>query len=133
MDIAIELRKLKSCSEQLLNQEEISADELYAYKMQCAKYFVFLINENIINETITEIAQRGLSFKNFEVENPILRWIYYNLFKLRDDIYYNAPYLKGSSKTDLAKQYIFWIDKKLDGIEFNLSPDYSPLSREEEK
>ena len=106
-------------SKELLTKDFVTSKEIINYKKGCAKIYVQLINESS-NSLIKELAKRGLEFKIKKIKNPIYRWIYYSFTAARDNITFQAPYLKGSSESDYSKQYIFWTKHKLEGIAYNL-------------
>lgn len=106
-------------SDQLLTKPEVFEDEIYNYKKEASSIYVELINMNI-SDIISEIAMRGLRFKIRKIQNPILRWMYYQLTSSRDHITYNAPYLKRYSESDYNKQYIFWTRHKFMGLKHNI-------------
>jgi len=113
--ILSKLNSLIEESEKLLSQQNISNEEIAVYRKKAATLFIFLINKNL-DDTINEIAERGLKYKVKKIKNPFFRWIYYQLTTARDDITFEAPYLKGHSELDYIKQYIFWTKMTLEGI-----------------
>ena len=114
------IKNLIEESEMLLIQYSISNEELIVYKKWTDYFYATLITKNI-NETITEIAARGLEFKVRKIKNPVLRWIYEEFTIGKDNISYNAPYLRKHTESDYNKRYIFWTMQKLKGLKLNLS------------
>ena len=111
--------KLIEESEMLLTEYSVSNDELIVYKKWTDYYYATLIAKNI-NETITEIATRGLEFKVRKIRNPILRWFYEEFTSSGDEISYKARYFKKPTDSDYNKRYIFETMQKLEGLKFNL-------------
>lgn len=118
-NIISKLNSLVIDSDNLLSQEYITLEEITGYKRKCATVYVSLINKNI-NNTITELAERGLKYEVKKIKNPFYRWLYYQLTTARDNITYNAPFLKKHSDSDYNKKYIFWTKQKMMGIIHNL-------------
>ncbi len=106
-------------SEKLLSQKCVSEKEYIDYKNQCDAQFSCLISLNI-NYTLSELSKMGLEFEVKRIKNPFYRWLYFLLTTARDNITFNAPYLKGHTESDYNKQYIFWTKARLEGILFNL-------------
>ena len=118
-DLILQLNDLVSYSDDLLSRETISVEEYTVYKKRCSSIYVLLINKKI-NITVSELALRGLKFEVKRIKNPLLRWLYMQASTARDNITYNAPFLKRYSEVDYMKQYIFWTKKKIEGLIFNL-------------
>lgn len=108
-----------SKSKKILEQDVISPDEFHEFKKDCESVYTLILKE-CQSPTIKELALKGLRFKVKKIRNPFLRWIYYQLTAARNEITYQAPYLKGSSESDYFKQYIFWTKMKMEGIIYNL-------------
>lgn len=119
INIISNLNSLIIESNNLLTKKSVTHDEITNYKKKCAKFFISLINENV-NYTITDIAKRGLKFEVKRIKNPFYRWIYDSLTIARDDISYNAPYLKKHSDSDYNKRYVFRTKQTLEGLNYNL-------------
>ena len=113
------INELITLSESLLEQESLPNNEYRHFKNQSEAYFSYLISSDI-DSVISDLAKMGLYFKVRRIKNPFFRRLFFFATKARDNITFNAPYLKGHTESDYNKQYVFWIKKCLEGILFNL-------------
>nr|WP_321485038.1 hypothetical protein [uncultured Draconibacterium sp.] len=110
-----ELKVLVKDSDGLLNKDSVNLDEVTDFKKRCATNFIEIINLDF-NDTTTELAQQGLKYEVKRIKNPFFRW-FYNLFtEARDNITFDAPFLKKRTDSDYHKTYIFWTNQRLIGI-----------------
>jgi hypothetical protein len=109
------LKKTIEESNLLLEKEIITNEEIINYKRMCLDIYFSIINENY-NETINDIAKRGLKYEVTRFNNPIIQWFYNQLTEARDWITFKAPYLRKKTDSDYYKTYIFWTIKRIEGI-----------------
>ncbi|MEQ8908165.1 MAG: hypothetical protein RIC95_03155 [Vicingaceae bacterium] len=114
-----EIGKVLAMAKSLLSKETVEPSEYNIYNKECRALFTNLINSDF-DDLTKELANIGLRVKVRKIENPILRWFYYLFTVGKNDLTYQAPYLKGSTESDYFKQYIFWTKFKLEGITHNL-------------
>ena len=119
IDIINIIDQLIGESENLIAKDTLTQDELIKFKKKSTKIFISLKNKEF-NDTINEIADRGLKFEVKKIKNPIYRWIYTQFTTARDEITYNAPFLKKYTESDYNKIYIFRTKQTLEGLLFNL-------------
>ena len=126
VDLILSLENMISDSEKLLIKDKVNSDEITTYKKKSAELFIKIINSNI-NETVNDLAKRALNFEIKKIKNALFRWIYEQLTTARDDITYNAPYLKKHTDSDYRKRYIFWTKENMKGLIFNLKRIYNKI------
>lgn len=115
-----DLNSLLNHSDSLLKSDFVSLLEITEYKKKCVTTFLETITQNY-NETVTQLAQQGLKYEVKRIKNPIYRWLY-NLFtEARDNITFDAPYLKKRTDSDYHKTYIFWTKQRIIGITKHLN------------
>lgn len=115
-----DLNALIKDSDSLLKNDSVNHLEKTDFKKKCATIFIEIINQKY-NDTITDLAQQGLKYEVKRIQNPIYRW-FYNLFtEARDNITFDAPYLKKRTDSDYYKTYIFWTKQRLLGITKHLN------------
>ena len=112
-------------SDNLLEKQTLSSEEFKVHRSNCNLLFKSLINMKIDN-SITDIAERGIKFRISKLTNPFYQWIY-NRLHSRDVITFNAPYLIKHSDSDYFKRDIFWTKQKLNGLVYNLINNKSSL------
>ena len=116
----LDLNALIKGSDSLLKNNSVNLLEKTDFKKKCATIFIEIINLKY-NDTITKLAQQGLNYEVKRIQNPIYRW-FYNLFtEARDNITFDAPYLKKRTDSDYYKTYIFWTKQRLLGITKHLN------------
>ena len=103
----------------ILLKDKLDSDDLKEFRRKSDSTFQIILDRNI-NETINELAARGFESNVKTFRNPIIQWIKKNIAEDKDDITYDAPYLKKKSKSDYYKTDIFWIVQKLEGILTNI-------------
>ncbi|MCK4662291.1 MAG: hypothetical protein KAT68_05460 [Bacteroidales bacterium] len=113
------IEQLIEKSEILLTKKKLTFSELNIFKKESNKMFLFIKEQNY-NYTINDIVNRGLDFKVKRIKNPVFQWIYNLLTEARDDITYNAPFLKKRTDSDYYKTYIFRTIQTMNGLIFNL-------------
>ena len=103
----------------LLSKPTLKGEDLNLFKKNSFKVFKLIIEKNI-NETLSELAARGFETNIKRFKNIIYQRIYNFFTESRDDITYDAPYLKKRTESDYNKAEIFWTIEKLKGIKHNL-------------
>jgi len=103
----------------ILLKDKLDSEDLKEFRRKSDSTFQIILDRNI-NDTINELAKRGFESNVKIFRNPIIQWTYNNLTEARDDITFNAPYLKKKSKSDYYKTDIFWIVQKFEGILKNI-------------
>ena len=103
----------------LLQKDKLESDDLKVYRNKSDSTFQIILDRNI-NETINELAKRGFESNIKKSRNPVIHWIKKNIAEDKDDITFDAPYLRKKSKSDYYKADIFWIVQKLEGILTNI-------------
>ncbi len=106
-------------SRSILLKDKLESKDIEEFRRKSDSAFQIILDRNI-NETINELAKRGFGFNVKIFRNPIIQWIYNQLTEARDDITFDAPYLKKKSKSDYYKADIFWIVQKFEGILSNI-------------
>jgi hypothetical protein len=112
------LKKTIDESNILIEKEIITNEEIINYKRMCLDIYFSILNENY-NETINDIAKRGLKYDVTRFNNPIIQWFYNRITEARDWITFKAPYLRKKTDSDYYKTYIFWTIKRIEGIIYN--------------
>ena len=103
----------------ILLKEKLESEDLKEFRQKSDSTFQIMLDSNI-NETLNELAKRGFESNIKKYRNPIIQWIKKNIAEDKDDITFDAPYLKKKSKSDYYKTDIFWIVQKLEGILANI-------------
>jgi len=111
----LELNGLVKDSDNLLKKDIVNSEELKVFKRKCAISYRKIINLNYNNISI-ELAQQGLRYEIKRIKNPIYRWLYNFITEARNNITFDAPYLKKRTDSDYNKTYIFWTRQRLIGI-----------------
>ena len=112
------LKKTIDESNILLEKEIITNEEIINYKRMYLDIYFSILNENY-NETINDIAKRGLKYDVTRFNNPIIQWFDNRITEARDWITFKAPYLRKKTDSDYYKTYIFWTIKRIEGIIYN--------------
>ncbi len=102
-----------------LLKDKLDSEDLKEFRRKSDSTFQIILDRNI-NETINELAKRGFESNVKIFRNSIIQWIYNQLTEARDDITFEAPYLKKKTKSDYYKADIFWIVQKFEGILTNI-------------
>ncbi len=110
-----DLNALIKDSDSLLIKDSVNLLEKSYFKKKCATIFIEIIKLNY-NDTITELARQGLKYEVKKIRNPIYRWFYNFFSEARDNVTFNAPFLKKHTDSDYYKTYIFWTRQRLVGL-----------------
>ncbi len=108
-------------SENLLTENDINENRFNEFKNKCVHMF-YDIREANINETVSNIATRGIKLKIKIIDGRLHRFIY-NLLKSKDAHLFQAPFLIEHNEEANFKKYIFEARGFFDGIRLNLLID----------
>ena len=105
---------------QLILKKNIATEkDLISFRKKSDSLFSLLIKKNI-DSLINELANIGFRSNIKKFDNKVIQWIYNQLTEGKNDITYNAPFLKKKTNSDYFKTDIFWTIQKLEGILYNL-------------
>lgn len=117
-EIIDQIDKVIAGGKVLLSKPTLRDDDLILFKKSSYKILKLILAKNI-NETITELAERGLEYEVKRIRKPFYQWIF-NQLNSREAFMYGAPFIIKHSDSDYFKKYIFGTNKKLEGIVHNL-------------
>lgn len=115
MEIKSKIDKQISISSSLLDKGTISSKDIQSYKNSSKLLFDEILNLNI-DSHLTDQAKQGLCFDVKKIQNTALRKLINFFSEARNNITYDAPYLKKETDSDYYKTYIFWTRMRLEGI-----------------